>query len=292
MLVTTTAPVVLPPGDLDTLTEINTDDLLDAIGLARWGGTALRRLFRLPARRFALVAREFDRQVALHGLAQGSDWMLRRMAGGLDLHGAAQVPADGPLCVLANHPGMTDTVALISSLAGRPDLRVLALDRPFLRALPAVARQLIFLPEDDGPGRRAAVRSALRHLQDGGALLTFPAAGIEPDPAVHGARRALSALQGWSGSFAVFARRVPHMVCLPALVSRVLDPAAQRHPLTRLRRRPADREKLAAALQVARSRYQRGVVRVAFGPPLRCTDGEASLQAALKRELARLIETA
>lgn len=291
-MLATTARVALSPGDLNQLTEINTDDLLDAIGLAHWGGAVLRMLCRVPARRFAHTAREFDRQVALHGLARGSDWMLRRMTGGLDLQGAAQVPTDGPLCVLANHPGMTDTVALISSLSMRPDLRVLALDRPFLRALPSVARHLIFLPEKDGPGRRAAVRSALRHLQDGGALLTFPAAGIEPDPAVHGSARALAALQGWSGSFAVFARRVPRTVCIPALVSQVLNVDAQRHPLTRLRRQMADREKLAAALQVARPRYHCGVVRVAFGPPLRLTEGDAASRAELRREMARLIESA
>ena len=265
-----TAFAEAPPGSLDTLTEINTDDLLDATGLARWGRTPLlRQLFRPTARRFAQVAREFDAQVAARGLAHGSGWMLQHMTGGLEVLGAARVPAHGPLCVLANHPGMTDTVALIASLAARPDLRVIALDRPFLRALPAVARQLIFVPEHDAAGRLAAVRASVRHLQQGGALLTFPAAGIEPDPAVHGAARALASLDHWSGSFAAFARLVPQTVCLPALVSRVLDAGAQRHPLTRLRRRREDREKLAAALQVALTRYHRGTVRVAFGAPLR-----------------------
>ncbi len=289
-----------PPGSVDTLTEINTDDLLDAVGLARWARTPLRplwrSLFRPPARRFAEAAREFDAQVAARGLAHGSAWMLQRMTGGLEVLGSAQVPAAGPLCVLANHPGMTDTVALIASLATRPDLRVIALDRPFLRALPAVARQLLFVPENDAAGRRAVVRAAVRHLQQGGALLTFPAAGIEPDPAVHGAARALAALDGWSGSFAVFARLVPQTVCLPALVSRVLDPHAQRHPLTRLRRRREDREKLAAALQVALTRYQRGVVRVAFGAPLRFEAGGAAPHEAphdaLRARLAALIGAA
>ena len=292
MLASAPALAAAPSGDLDALTRINTADLLDAVGLARWSGTPLRWLFRAPARRFARIAHEFDRQVAARGLAGGSAWMLQRMTGGLDLRGAARVPATGPLCVLANHPGMTDTVALIASLSARPDLRVIALDRPFLRALPAVARQLLFVPEADAAGRRAVVRLAVRHLQQGGALLTFPAAGIEPDPAVHGAARALAALDGWSGSFAAFARLVPQTVCLPALVSRVLDADAQRHPLTRLRRRREDREKLAAALQVAAERYHRGTVRVAFGAPLRLAGDEAALQSALRRELAQLIEAA
>ncbi|NRF65368.1 glycerol acyltransferase [Aquincola sp. S2] len=276
---------------VDTLTEINIDDLFDAIGLAAWRRTPLRRLLRPPARRFADIAHEFDGEVAAHGLAEGSAWMLRRMSGGLEVRGLQHVPVHGPVCVLANHPGMTDTVALIASLGGRPDLRVIALDRPFLRALPAVARQLIFVPADDAPGRLAVVRRGVQHLKDGGALLTFPAARIEPDPAVFGARRALDALADWSASFAVFARLVPQTACVPALVSQVLDADAQRHPLTRLRRRPEDREKLAAALQVSITRYQRAKVRVSFGPALQVDAADtAALRAALLDRMARLVD--
>ncbi len=289
-------PSASPPSDLDALTEINVDDLLDAVGLARWRRTPLRRLLRgllrRPARRFAGIAAEFDRQVALHGLAAGSAWMLRRMSGGLELRGAQHVPAEGPLCVLANHPGMTDTVALMASLAMRPDLRVIALDRPFLRALPAVSRQLLFVPEASGAGRLAVLRAGIHHLRQGGALLSFPAARIEPDPALQGPGPALDALGAWSPSFTLFTRHVPHTACVPAIVSQVLDARAQRHPLTRLRRRPDDRERLAAALQVALARYQGGTVRVAFGPALRAPAAAErdALPGALRQALARLID--
>lgn len=276
---------------LDTLTEINVDDLLDAAGLVRWRRTPLRRLFRRPARRFAHIAMAFDRAVAERGFAGGSAWMVERMAGGLQVQGAAQVPAHGPLCVLANHPGMTDTVALIASLAVRPDLRVIALDRPFLRALPAVAPRLIFVPADDEAGRLAVVRQGVEHLRAGGALLTFPAARIEPDPALAGAPPALASLAAWSASFALFVRRVPRTVVLPALASHVLDAGAQGHVLARLRRRPEDREKLGAALQVALARYQRGQVRVAFGSPLAGTDARV-LHADVLDQMARLIAVA
>ena len=121
---------------LDVLTDVNLADLLDSAGLARLQGTPLDRLFRPPARRFARMAHEFDRRVGAHGLSQGSAWLVAQMTAGLRTTGAEQVPAQGPVVILANHPGMTDTVALFSSLGFRPDLRVLALDRPFLRALP------------------------------------------------------------------------------------------------------------------------------------------------------------
>jgi len=154
----------LPP---DPLTAINLDDLLDAIGAAGWARPLLRPWLRPQARRFARVVREFDDRVGRHGLAAGGEWLVRRMAGGLQVTGRERIPARGPLLVLANHPGMTDTVALFAALAARPDLRVIAQDKPFLRALPHVVRQMIFLPED-GAGRTRVLRAGARHLQAGG----------------------------------------------------------------------------------------------------------------------------
>ncbi|MBB3181438.1 1-acyl-sn-glycerol-3-phosphate acyltransferase [Variovorax sp. Sphag1AA] len=249
---------------IETLTEINIADLLDSVGLSRFNGTPLRRLFHPAARRFALTAHEFDSRVGDEGLAQGSEWLMGRMTSGLATSGLEHVPAQGPVVVLANHPGMTDTVALFTSLASRRDLRVIAADRPFLRALPNVARQLILLPENEG-GHLAVMRGAARHLREGGALLTFPAGEIEPDPATFGPQRAISSLQNWSDSFALFARLVPEVRFVPALVSNVISPHAQKHPFTLLRRTARNREKLAAAMQVALPRYRDLVARVAFG---------------------------
>ncbi len=256
-------PAATPP-PVDALTEINIADLLDAIGLSLLRCTPLRRLLHPPARRFARIVHEFDTRVRDHGLAHGSAWLINRMSAGLLTSGLAHVPSKGPVFVLANHPGMTDAIALFASLAARPDLRVIALDRPFLRALPHVARQLIFLPED-APGRLAAVRAAARHLKEGGALLSFPAGAIEPDPATFGACRATASLGRWSDSYTLFARLAPGTQFVPALVSHVISPAAQRHPLTLTRRTPHEREKLAAALQVTMPRYRDLVGRVRFG---------------------------
>jgi putative hemolysin len=211
------------------------------------------------------------------------------MTAGLRVAGLEHIPAEGPVLILSNHPGMTDTVALFSSLASRPDLRVIALDRPFLRALPHVAQQLIFLT-DEASGPMAAVRAGARHLKEGGALLTFPAGEIEPDPATFGRRRAVNALRNWSGSYALFARLVPHTQFVPVLVSHVTSPEAQRHPLTLLRRTAHDKEKLAAALQVALPRYRDRVARVAFGAARKADPGDArALRAGIEAQMAQLI---
>jgi len=275
---------------LDTLTDINVDDLLDAAGLPWLRRTLLRRLFQRPARGFAQLAMGFDRRVGTQGLAAGSAWLLQRMTAGLDIHGAHHLPSSGPLLVLANHPGMTDTVALLATLAGRTDLRVIAGDRPFLRALQHVTPSLILLP-DGGGAHLQVLRAAVAHLQRGGALLTFPAGCIEPDPATFGRRQALDSLQRWSDSMVLLARRVPQTRWLVALVSNVVSAQTQRHPLTALRRRAADKQKLAAALQVALPRYQRMVARVDFGPLQDARpDNVALLRVAMLAQARRLIE--
>jgi putative hemolysin len=275
---------------LHALTEINIADLLDSIGLLRFQGTLLRRLFRPAACRFARTAHEFDTRVGDHGLAQGSAWLMNQMTAGVRTSGLEHIPAQGPVFILANHPGMTDTVALFSSLASRPDLRVIALDRPFLRALPNVARQLIFLPSNEESGGMAVIRAGARHLKEGGALLTFPAGEIEPDPATFGPQRAAASLANWSDSFALFARLAPQTRFVPALVSHVISPEAQRHPLTLLRRTAHNKEKLAAALQVALPRYRDLVARVAFGAPVTAdqTDAQA-LVASVAARMQQLI---
>lgn len=275
---------------LNLLTRISMDDLLESSGLAFLARTPLRWLFWPMARRFAHVVHEFDNRVGAHGLAQGSEWLLLRMSGGLRVQGQEHLPASGPVFVLANHPGMTDTVALFVSLARRPDLRVIALERPFLRALPNVARQLIFLPEDDA-GRLAVVRAGVKHLKQGGALLTFPAGEIEPDPGAFGRRAATDSLKNWSDSHAVFGRLVPQTQVVPAIVSHVVSVGAQRNPLTRWRRTPQDREKFAAALQVMWRPYQKQVVKVAFGPPQPSLVDGASAAQAIVAHARQLIET-
>ncbi|MGL6112195.1 MAG: 1-acyl-sn-glycerol-3-phosphate acyltransferase [Rubrivivax sp.] len=275
---------------LDRLTDINLDDLFDAAGLMCLRHTSLQRLLWPAARRFALVAQEFDQLVGEQGLAQGSSWLAHRMAAGTLVSGGEHVPPAGPAVILANHPGMTDTVALLASLASRPDLRVIALDRPFLRALPNVARHLILVPDHE-VGRMGVVRSGVNHLKHGGALLTFPAGDIEPDPAAFGRRKAVDSLRGWSDSFVLFARRVPQTRFIPAVVSHVVSPQAQRHVLTLLRRTAHDKQRLAAALQVALPRYQKMVARVAFGPGQQASAcATDSLQAAIVSEIRHLIE--
>ena len=256
------------------LVTINTYDILGALG---WRTTGLPRrwlelLVRHPARRFADMVIAFDEAVRAAGLPVAAQGLLESFADGLTVSGAERIPARGPVLILSNHPGMSDTVALFAAVP-RADLRIIAADRPFLRTLSAAARQLIFVPEGPSPakaaGRAAAIRAAVGHLRAGGALLTFPAGEIEPDPAV--LPGAVQSLERWSASTEIFLRHTPGCVVVPVVVSGVLSRRAQRHPLTRLRRSRKDREWLGAMMQIIRRMLQPGSwpvrVRVNFLEP-------------------------
>lgn len=229
---------------------ISTETLV-ALGLPRSGllQTLLRPLVWPPTQRFARLAAEFDRRVALDGLPQAADWALSLFTEGHDLFGVDRVPRSGPLVVISNHPGSYD-VLLIAAALGRDDLKIPASDIPFLRNLVATASHLIYT--DTGPNahaRMAAARQSIRHLKEGGALLLFASAQVDPDPAfLPGAREEL---QKWSPSLSLFLRQVPETVSVVTIVSGVLSPRCFHHPLTRLRREQRLKQFLAEFLQVS-----------------------------------------
>lgn len=276
---------------LAELTAVTVQDVIRGFGLddAPVAGTVLAWACRRRARRLAAAVLDYDDVVGAHGLAAGGARAVARFTEGLSVEGRRNVPRHGPVLVVANHPGLFDTTALFAAV-DRPDLRVVAADRPFLRALPHTSRHLVFI----GEGRRHqmhALRTIAGHLADGGAVLTFPAGRIEPDPAV--LPGAAASLDGWSAGVELVGRLAGGAAVVPAIVSGVLSPRALRHPLTRLRRRPDDRQWLAALLQILASGLRDVTVRVAFGEPLDrrgAKEAGVSLHHAVRAEARRLIE--
>lgn len=239
------------PDQVQRLTDINLEDILISLGWnqMQFGRKLLEWPFRWVARRFAWQVLEYDRYVASLGLQAGSQQFLRTLLKELIVEGQQPIPATGPVLFLSNHPGMTDTASLFAGIP-RPDLKIVAADRPFLRALPAIASHLINVPEESGD-RMKVVRQVVSVLRQGGAVLTFPAGHIEPDPATF--RGAVDSLRDWGNSIGVFARLVPGVTFVPVIVSGVIAPRAARLPITFLRRKPKDRERLGATIQIASS---------------------------------------
>jgi hypothetical protein len=278
----------------DPLTEINLDDLVTSFGWQeqRLPRALLRGLFHGAAARFARQMLAFDEATGRSGLMEAASQTLRGFVKDVDVCGVENLPASGPALFLSNHPGMTDTLCLFAALA-RPDLKILALRRPFLQALPHVSERLIFL-DDDPAERMAAVRRAAAHLRSGGAVLTFPAGRIEPDPDVYPG--ACESLETWLDSAGIFLRLVPETRLVPVLVRGVLWDRAVLHPLPRLRPDRESRERLGAAFQLlmqllfdvkpvtVRIRAARPIDRTETGPDL------ASIHAVVLERMRGLLQ--
>jgi len=255
--------------EIEALVRINLEDLARSFGVAdlRLLVQALAVVFRRPAEQFARQMLEMDRAIAAHG-RQAFRTLARSYANRVTLEGFGAVPASGPLLLVSNHPGMADTPLLIGTIP-RDDLRIVADDRPFLRSLPGVYARLIPIPEERS-GASGVMRALVGHLRAGGAVLSFPAGRIEPDPlSMPGA---LASLDGWSRSIGLAARLVPGLRIQPVCVAGVISRQSLHHPLTLLRRSQKEREQLAASLQLlyrltAPHRWP-VAVRVRFAPPI------------------------
>lgn len=279
---------------LDVLTEINLDDVVSSFGLRSGSLPArlLRKIFFRYAQIFARQMTEFDAGTDNHGLVEGARLTLRHHFDDLRVHGSERIPASGFLA-LSNHPGLADTLAAFVAL-NRPDLKVIALQRPFLEALTSVSKQLFYVT-DNPASRMSLVRQVSKHLRNGGTVLTYPAGQIEPDPDVH--TDAVDSLNTWTDSTGVFIRMAPETPILPILVRGVVWKKALNHPLTRIRRRRMEREQLAAAFQVlahVRGRINDLRVRVQIGNPIYSkqlgTMETKIIHQAVLAEMKRLIE--
>jgi putative hemolysin len=282
------------PSNLELLTQINLDDLVSSFGWEHrpFFARVLRRLFHKPAQIFAQQMLEFDSAIKAHGLTEASRRTERHYVRDVRAYGADIVP-DSAFLALSNHPGITDTLALFCAL-NRPELKIIALDRPFLMALPNMSKQLFFV-RDDPASRMTLVRQVSGHLRNGGAALTFPAGEIEPDPDVYPG--ALESLQAWTDSVGVFIRMAPETAVLPTLVRSLIWDKAAKLPLLKIKKTKAEREKLAAALQLLAMVMWNAKpvsVTVQIGKPITVKELETKdtqvIHQAVLNEMQRLIE--
>jgi putative hemolysin len=110
------------------------------------------------------------------------------------------IPAEGPLIVVANHPlGMVDAIALVQMVGSvRRDVRILGND--VLTMMPAL-KPLLLAVDVFGKGATSRLRSVYRALEDGQVLIVFPSGEVSRmGPA--GVRDC-----GWSDGFARMALR-------------------------------------------------------------------------------------
>lgn len=217
-------------------------------------------LLRPYAQKLAKDVLSFDQQIAQSKLQDAAKQLATSYTAGLRTTGLEYLPSRGPALVLSNHPGLADTLALLAVLA-RDDLSILALDRPFLRELKHLSEKLIFVSEEKKK-TVSGLRKTIRWLQAGGALLTFPAGKIEPDPYVR--EGSLASVETWSDSVYQLTRVVPDLQVIVVMVAGVFNSSVLKHPVTKLKKELQKQELFAAALQIALKRYQNNTIDLAF----------------------------
>jgi 1-acyl-sn-glycerol-3-phosphate acyltransferase len=282
------------PAAIDALTQINLDDLVNAFGVQNQPALdrAVRFVFRGAARKFAKQMLDFDAVIARCGLADAARQTERLYVRDVRVFGLDHLP-DSAFLALSNHPGMTDTLALFCAL-NRGNLKIIALNRPFLLSLPNLSRQLFYVTDD--PNERVAlVRGVSAHLRNGGSILTFPAGHTEPDPDVYDG--ALESLKTWTDSAGVFIRFAPKTAILPIVVRHVIWEKAARHPLIRFKHTRGERELLAAALELLSMvmfDLKPVTVKIQVGKPITAEELGATetqiIHQAVLAEMRRLIE--
>lgn len=270
--------------EVSKLTRLIDNEVIQAMGLPldSWLARRLHPILKRATQHFSEMFAECDHIIAERGLPEGARWLLLNLVKKFEARGTEHIPHDGPLVIASNHPGTVDSVTLAAT-AQRKDLKIVAGAIPFLQNLPNISRHLIFTPYDDPHARMVVIRKSIQHLREGGSILLFARAGIDPDPAFM--PHAEEELTHWSRSLEVFLHSVPQTQVLVSIVSGVLDPRYMRHPITWLRRTRPDRQRLAMMIQVIQQMLGKKlelVPRVSFSDPLsiqKIGNAERALQA-------------
>jgi len=247
-----------------------TNDVLRLIGIPQTGINLriFKPLLWPPTTLLSKLAARFDYYVDRYGLGEASQWVLSKFARGIEISGEERIPEEGPLLIAANHPGTIDGFAITANVP-RPDLKVVVTGIPFIQRLRSTSKHLIYATLDPHQ-RMTTVRSIIRQLEEGGALLIFPTGTIDPDPEFMPG--SLDALRSWSPSLELILKKVPQTQVLVTIVSGVLNPRYLRNPFACLHKGIREQQKVAEFLQVAQQlilpKFRTLLPRVSFGSPI------------------------
>jgi hypothetical protein len=260
--------------DVESLTQFITDEIFRLFKQPRtsWMRRTFGPLFRLPARRFATVAATFDHYVEEYGFREAALRILPVFAQTFEANNVENIPREGPLLIISNHPGTCDSIVIAANIP-RPDLKIVASGMPFIRGLRNAADYLIYTTIDTHE-RMMVVRTAIRHLKEGGALLIFPTGRIDPDPAL--SPEASKDLGKWSPSIEVILRHAPQTRVILTIVSGVLSARWRWNPFVRLMGDDHKQRSVAEFLQVIQQMIYPNSLsvspRITFSNPLSTDD--------------------
>jgi hypothetical protein len=238
----------LPPPPIEEIARETIRDISQVFHFnpESWWDALMQKLLMVPATKFASFLQSADLKVGMRSLWEAARDLLPRFSGGWQVQGGDHLPKEGPLLVVSNHPGVTDSLAVLSALE-RSDVHMVANARPTLEILPNTSEHLLYLDKQVDT-RMTTLRNLIRLLEDGNTVVLFPRGGMEPEPTLfHGA---LESVSKWSESLGVLLSKVPDTKLQLVLTQGVLTKEAWEHPLTKLGKTTAQKHEISVILQV------------------------------------------
>lgn len=232
-----------------TLSESLVDEIVAAVGLptTKFNHNIFRLFFQKIINQLAYLGVTFDQIAKDEGLPAASEWALTNFCDSVKVHGLENIPERGPLLVAANHPGAYDGLVLYSQLVGHT-IRSVSSEIPFLDLLPNARQFFLFASKKDQRERMLAMRNAVRHLREGGAVIYFGSGHRDPDPTVY--PKAIESIDNWLDAFDSFFKYVKELQVLPVIMAGMVSPKWAKHPITWLRKNQIDKQRLAEFGQV------------------------------------------
>lgn len=285
--------------EIAELSESLVNELVGAVGLPKtrfWHNLAWR-MFRKITDNLSELGVTFDQITGSDGLPAASEWALGKFCAPIPCHGAENIPLTGPLLVVSNHPGAYDAMIIFAKLI-RKDINWVGSEIPFLAKLPNTYRRVLFASRTNVFNRMSVMRSAIRRLQNGELLIYMGAGHRDPDPAVY--PDAGKMIDKWLEGIEFFFKHVSELRLLPTVVSGVVSRKWARHPITWLRRKQIDKQRLSEFGQVITQLLNPGKFllspAISFGPSATAAElfkesgSNSVLPAIIAREKDLLIE--
>jgi hypothetical protein len=245
-----------------------------ALGFSRTSParSLVRPIFWLPAIRFGRIAAKADDEVQRTGLPGAGRLILPDFSTTAIVHGAENIPSQGPMLLVSNHPGGYDSVAIMSCVP-RKDMKIILSDVPFLRTFTTARPYFIYVGQDSTEGM-TAIRAGITHLKSGGGLMIFAHGEVEPDPEL--APGSHDSIQDWSRSLEIMLRKVPETMLQVTITSGILMSKFYNSPLTKIHKNPPKRQKMAEMLQICQQmvlpRSVQATAHISFAKPVRGCD--------------------
>jgi len=263
----------------NAITHILSGELFKAMGFSPVGKISkiLSPMVWNPINRFAKIVTGFDQIVENQNFREASRWILPNFVKKTSVAGAELIPSEGPLIIAANHPGAYDALVIAANLP-RSDVKIVVnIPLQFINELSSTQSHFLYAPPDPHI-RMGVIRSALRHLKEGGSLLLFASGGMDPDPAcMPGSEEEINK---WSGSLELFLRRVPQTKLQITMISGILSPKYVHHAFTRFRKERRDKQRISEFFQVIRQMISPGELlstpQLSFVSPLSRADLNAT----------------